>query len=128
MYATNEDKSLFNLGTWGVIQIPRNYFTPGIALLNETQAEQLKNKLVYIRPVSNWAFGKLVCQGITQPCLTWDVIHSNGGTDYFGLMELTEEEQEDAMKITDVFFSNDNIYVVADSQPNKTVYIRFKPI
>lgn len=127
MFATNEDKSLFNLGEWGVMTIERNAFVPGITLQDATMAEQLKNKLVRVRSVSDWVFARMVCQGVTEPCPVWDVIHSNGASDYYGVADLTEDEQEDAIKIEAVFFSNDNIYIVANSQPDNTVKIRFKP-
>lgn len=127
MFATNEDKSLFNLGEWAVMTIERNTFVPGITLQDATMAEQLKNKLVRVRTVSDWAFARMVCQGVTEPCPVWDVIHSNGAHDYYGVADLTEDEQEDAIKIEAVFFSNDNIYIVANSQPDNTVKIRFKP-
>lgn len=127
MFATNEDKSLFNLGEWAVMTIERNAFVPGITLQDATMAEQLKNKLVRVRSVSDWTFARMVCQGVTEPCPVWDVIHSNGANDYYGVADLTEDEQEDAIKIEAVFFSNDNIYIVANSQPDNTVKIRFKP-
>lgn len=127
MFATNEDKSFFNLGEWAVMTIERNAFVPGITLQDATMAEQLKNKLVRVRTVSDWVFARLVCQGVTEPCPVWDVIHSNGANDYYGVADLTEDEQEDAIKIEAVFFSNDNIYIVANSQPDNTVRIRFKP-
>ena len=127
MFATNEDKSLFNLGEWGVMTIERNACVPGITLQDATMAEQLKNKLVRVRSVSDWVFARMVCQGVTEPCPVWDVIHSNGANDYYGVADLTEDEQEDAIKIEAVFFSNDNIYIVANSQPDNTVKIRFKP-
>lgn len=127
MYAFTEDKSLFNLGEWAVMTIERNTFAPGITLQDATMAEQLKNKLVRVFPISGWLFARLICQGVTEPCPVWDVIHSNGAYDYYGVADLTEDEQEDAIKIEAVFFSNDNIYIVANSQPDNTVRIRFKP-
>lgn len=128
MYAINEDKSFFNLGAWAVMALARESFVPGITLSDTSLKAALKNKFVRVFPVSGWPIAELVCKQITQPCVIWDVIHYDSSTTYFGAYELTEEEQENASLIEDVFFSNDNIYIVATKQPINKVYVRFKGV
>lgn len=126
MYAINEDKSFFNLGAWGVINASANSFVPGVTIDNADVQAKATNKFVSQRSVPAFAFAKIICQGITEPCPVWDVIHHDSSTNYFGLEDLTEDEQEDASVIEDVYFSNDYIYVIATEQPLSNVYIRFK--
>lgn len=126
MYAINDDKSFFNLGAWAVMQCERTDFVPGITLSDATLASKLKNKFVKTRSVSGFPIAVAICQGITEPCPWWDVIHHDVSTGYFGPVNLTEDEQEDAAVIENVFFSNDNIYIVASEQPINRVYVRFK--
>lgn len=126
MYAFNEDKSFFNLGTWGIISVDKDSFVPGATLADATVAAQLAGKYVYRKTVSGFKWLELVCKQITEPCPFWDVIHYEAGTTYFGLKELTEIEQENAELVDAVYFQNDYIYIVLNNKPSASMYIRIK--
>lgn len=126
MYAINEDKSFFNLGSWGVISANKDNFVPGSMLSDATAAEQLADKYVYEMSISGWKWAELVCKQITEPCPFWDVIHYEAGTGYSGIKELTEIEQENAELVDAVYFSNDNIYIALRNKPTASMYIRIK--
>lgn len=126
MFAINEDKSFFNLGEWAVMTLNKGSFVPGITLSDASLAQKLANKFVNVHTTSGWGIAIAICKGITEPCPVWDVIHHDDNTSYYGPVGLTEEEQENAAVIEDVFFSNDNIYIVASEEPLDKMYIRFK--
>lgn len=132
MYGFNNDKSKWNLGEWGKFWAARTDFIPGIASEDANIREKFPTKYVYKYNVTTNSAGdtaiKMACQGVQNPSILWAVLHnvSNAHSGVFGLYELTEDEQEDANIIEDVFFQNEYIYVVATEQPNGYMWFAIK--
>ena len=120
MYGFNDDKSKFNLGNWIIISVPDEYFLPGIASNDTVISGNFPTKYVQKINVSERLYLSQVLGGIESPTLAWEV------TDAQGRRELTETEQENAAKISSVFFQNENIYIVADEKPYADMYILIK--
>lgn len=126
MYAINRDKSYYDLGVWYWINISRQLFEPGIASADAEIAARFPNKFVYKHPVTNGTI-KLMCAETRNPALIWDMIHDDLGSHRaYGLYELTEDEQEDAALLENVFFQNNYIYFIAKEQPAGVINVRIK--
>ena len=132
MYGITEDKSQWNLGLWITVLLNRSDFGPGIGVSDPMIAEKCARKYVaqYLFNTSGTVYHVLeqICGEYTKPALIWDVVHQNNdGTGYgHGLENLTEREQEDAAIIEDVYFKNEQLYVVAKEMPLGKVLIRIK--
>lgn len=126
MYGISEDKSQWNLGDWTYLGCERYYFIPGVSSDDSEVVARFPNKFVYKAPLSGWPYMQQVCGEVGNPALAWDVIHYDSSTYAYGLYDLTEDEQEDAAIIEDVYFQNEFLYIVAKEMPIKKVFIRFK--
>lgn len=125
MYAFTDDKSKWNVGTWYYLQIARQNFVAGIISSDSEVQQKFPDKFVFKYDISNWAGMRSVCGGYGVPALIWDTLRY--GTDgVYGLGELTEDEQEDAAIVEDVFFQNENLYIITSVQPINTICVRFK--
>lgn len=126
MYGFTDDKSKWRLGTWMWINISRQLFTPGIVSEDSEIAARFPDKFVFKMEITNGNL-KQMCAEVKNPALVWDVIHDDLGTHrIYGLYELTEDEQEDAVLLENVFFQNNYLYFIAKAQPAGVINVRIK--
>ena len=127
MYGFTNDKSKWNLGNYLYFLAQPGDFRVGAAFNNQVINENFPGKYVKGAHKSTLSGAiEKVLNEIDNPALIWDVAHYESGTGITTPEELTELEQESAMFIENVFFSNDYIYVVS-SRPIKTpLAIRLK--
>ena len=127
MYGFTNDKSKWNLGNYLYFLAEPDDFRVGAAFNNQVINENFPGKYVNGAHKSQLSVAiEKVLNEIDNPALIWDVAHYESGTGITAPEELTELEQESAMFIENVFFSNDYIYVVS-SRPIKTpLAIRLK--
>ena len=133
MYAFRNDKSQWNLGDWNKFWVGTTDFIPGVASDDSVIRERFPDKFVCKYDIQSAGgdaglFLKSVCEGIENPALLWAVLHNTTNTHLgvYGLYELTEEEQEDAIIIEDVFFQNEYIYIVASERPIYYIWLAIK--
>lgn len=126
MYGIAEDKSQWNIGNWTYLGCNRYSFVPGVISGDAEVVARFPDKFVYKAPLSGWPYMQRVCGEVLNPSIIWDVIHYDQSTNAYGLYDLTEDEQEDAAIIEDVYFANEYVYIVAKEMPIKKVFIRFK--
>ena len=127
MYGFTNDKSKWNLGNYLYFLAQPGEFRVGATFNNQIVNENFPGKYVKSAPAVMLSIAiENVLKEIDNPALIWDVAHYESGTGITTPEELTELEQESAMFIENVFFSNDYIYVVS-SRPIKTpLAIRLK--
>lgn len=124
MYGVTGDKSQWNLGNWTYLGCNRYLFIAGVCSTDAEIVARFPDKFVYKAPLSGWPYMQQVCGEVQNPSIIWDVIHYDGNA--YGLYDLTEDEQEDAAIIEDVYFQNEYVYIVAKEAPLKKVFLRFK--
>ena len=120
MYGFRDDKSKWNLGQWAM-----QYVSPTSGTL-KAGLEWDDNVIIATFPDKYVAKVTPVPQLLQtlgeypNPSLIWEVINSSG------TKELNERQQEDAAKIIDVFFQNQNIYVILKQKLKDDIYLLIK--
>ena len=127
MYGFTNDKSKWNLGNYTYFLAQPGDFRVGVAFNTQVINENFPGK--YVKRVHKSILSltiESILNEIDNPALIWDIAHYESGTGISTPEELTELEQESAMFIENVFFSNDYIFVVSSRPIKTTLAIRLK--
>ena len=120
LYGFSDDKSKWNLGTWETLTISKLDVKPGLGWNDDLIASEFPYK--YVSRSDAFSEGLLQVLGASfRPVLSWEVVNYQDSE-----TELTEDMQEDAAKISSVFFQNEHIYVVFNQKPNNNITLILK--